>query len=79
MLLVFGLAASIGFSACKGSKDAKESPEVAEECIDKSKINPDQACYKIYRPVCGCNGKTYSNDCMAKKEGVTKWTEGPCE
>lgn len=31
-----------------------------------------------YKPVCGCDGKTYSNAGMAKCAGVKTWTEGEC-
>lgn len=31
-----------------------------------------------YEPVCGCNGETYSNACMAEKAGVTSYTLGSC-
>lgn len=50
----------------------------SDACIDPSKIDPDAVCIEIYQPVCGCNGKTYPNDCYAQKDGVTEWTEGEC-
>ena len=33
----------------------------------------------IYNPVCGCDGITYSNPCLAEVVGGnTSWTLGPC-
>ena len=56
------------------------SPAVAQpDCIDPSLIDPSAFCPGIFAPVCGCNGQTYSNSCLAQTSaGVTTWTNGPC-
>ena len=72
-LSLFAIAL-ISFSCSKDKEEDKE-----EMCIDETKIDLEAPCYLIYAPVCGCNGNTYSNDCVATTNGVLRFEEGACE
>jgi len=38
-----------------------------------------EVCIQIFDPVCGCDGRTYSNACQANSEGVSVDPRGDCD
>ncbi len=71
-------AALLLISACQRQAPAITAVPAVADCIDASKVRADAMCTMQYDPVCGCDGKTYSNDCVATNSGVRTFTKGPC-
>jgi len=59
---------------CEGSfPELACVPDVGGTC----QVLPE-VCDLIYAPVCGCNQKTYANDCQRQAAGVSKLSNGAC-
>lgn len=55
------------------AEDICGAADAAGTCTYKPEV-----CNKMYAPVCACDGKTYSNACMAAAAGASVSSEGAC-
>ena len=65
------VALCLSFMAATCSKDSEE-----EACTEHEVA--DCICTMEYKPVCGCNKKTYGNVCDASCHGIEDYTDGAC-
>ena len=70
-------------SACQSSNTDPDCrcegvylPETSQ-CVIQ--FNIVSMCTEEFKPVCGCNGVTYGNACLAHQDGVKKTIDGVCQ
>ena len=82
-VLCLTMVLALALSSCeKGpvavKDDTVKTAAASGECVLTPPGEP-MMCTMDWRPVCGCDGVTYSNACGAKAAGVPKFTEGECK
>jgi hypothetical protein len=69
-------------AACRGDADCEdESFCERRACGDEAGacVPVPEACIQLARPVCGCDGVTYGNDCLRRQARASKAHDGRCE
>lgn len=61
-----------------GTMGASSSSSDGGTATGSTGFDPSEACPQVYAAVCGKDGETYDNACVAMMAGVEIRREGPC-
>ena len=79
IIIFFASIISFVSISCKKDADCISTPIVNNGiCIDSNLIGNPHECIEIIDPVCGCDGITYDNYCVADSLGIISYVPGEC-
>jgi hypothetical protein len=70
---IIGTQCAAATDFCKLPQGQCNFPDAGGTCTTRP-----QVCTRDWRPVCGCDGKTYGNRCAADAAGVSVQAAGEC-
>jgi Kazal-type serine protease inhibitor domain len=59
---------------CEHATGACSPPDLVGTCA-----RVPEFCAMIFQPVCGCNGRTFANDCERQRDRVSKAHDEKCQ
>lgn len=70
VIILMTIFATLTILSCKKLSDCYDS---------QMEKNHSGICPQDCPGVCGCDGNTYCNECMANSKGITVVSNGPCK